>query len=323
MARQAIYAVSGDDQELSNLLDSSSGMPFRLRSPERNSGLSRKATLAGMSLISVCLMYNLTGFDEMATAPSLPEQGPLPGTPEFTHSAVRFLDDRAFSHMLDTTGTGSRGRLNFNFHAADDDLQAFVNAWVCGSRGKPCSYVQPHAHREPETVTVVQGELAYFLFENATLRPPLASGLTWEDHGPWPTSCHILTPHAGGARGIFVKAGVWHSMAAYYHEPWSRARGPWRGKGEALVWEVKLKQPGAYTVAANKRWLPGSVPEAFLLRQAAQASTQPRQHGRGSTASESQETPGKAELEAAREEEALKAERRGDEALRAWMRHLC
>ena len=110
---------------------------------------------------------------------------------------------------------------------AQDDLQRFLNHWTRGS------YVQPHRHREPETLVVLEGTLAYFTFD--------ASGKL--DH------CYLLGP-SHNRRGIDVSAGVMHSMTAY--------------SMTATVWEVKLKVAGEYKVETNKEFLEGT-PEGPMM----------------------------------------------------------
>lgn len=104
---------------------------------------------------------------------------------------------------------------------------------------------------------VLRGALAYFVFDGADARTPRA--------------CHVLRAPGDGAAagpaGAFVAAGVWHSMAAF------APAGGYTGRaGHAVVWEVKLKQPGQYTVAGNKAFLNGSLPEAGPGSAAAQAA---------------------------------------------------
>lgn len=171
-----------------------------------------------------------------------------PGSAAFNASPVRLIDERDFNAMLAAASISPRARKVSLYHHKSDDLQAFVNAWTCAAEAKDgrCSYAQPHRHREPEAVVVLEGLLAYFVFE--------------DENSTTPTACHVLGPGSGGPRGIHIGPHVYHTMTAF-----GRTRGRW----QAIVWETKLKQPGTYTVERNKEWLPGSLSEQDALSQVA------------------------------------------------------
>ena len=141
----------------------------------------------------------------------------------------KLIDAGSFADWGAQARASARGRMNFNFHddspsAAPDPLQRMINVWTRGS------YSQPHTHREPMSLLVLEGTAAVFIF-GANVEGA-ADGGGGADTGKL-VACHLLGPKLG-KRGIDVPAGVWMTMTG------------WSEETPAVVWETKLKPPGAY-----------------------------------------------------------------------------
>jgi cupin fold WbuC family metalloprotein len=147
---------------------------------------------------------------------------------------VQLLDGALLDSVLERARRSPRRRMNHNFHASmEENPHRFLNAMLRGT------YVAPHRHANPpksEAFLVLEGEIAFFLFDDA--------GRV--------TAVHRL---GGGARGIDVAPGVWHTLAVL--------------SPHAVCYEVK---PGPYSAANDKdfaTWAPHEGDpgvEAYLER---------------------------------------------------------
>lgn len=118
-----------------------------------------------------------------------------------------------------------RRRMNHNFHASmDDNPHRFLNVLLRGA------YVRPHRHLSPpkaESWVLLEGEALLLSFDDAgavTGRYTLSAG--------------------GGACGIDVAPGIWHTVCALTEC--------------AVVYEVK---PGPWAPAADKEFAEWAPPE--------------------------------------------------------------
>ncbi len=153
-------------------------------------------------------------------------------------SPVQLLGPALFREVLEGAKASPRLRLNYNFHEGpDDNPHRFLNVMLRGT------YVRPHRHVTPpkaEVFLVLEGELAFFLFDDA--------GTV--------TATHTL--RAGdpeGSMGIDFGPGVWHSLAVL--------------SDHAVCYEVK---PGPWKPATDKDFAPWAPAEgdpdahAYLTR---------------------------------------------------------
>jgi cupin fold WbuC family metalloprotein len=146
---------------------------------------------------------------------------------------VQLIDQKLLDEVRLRARQSSRLRANHNFHSSyEDNPQRFLNAMCRGT------YVRPHRHEapRPESLIVLSGELAYFLFDD--------SGSV--------TQRTIL---GRDAVGIDVPAGVWHTGVAI--------------TPEVTLFEVK---PGPYVQATDKdfaSWAPaeGDLRATDYLRE--------------------------------------------------------
>jgi cupin fold WbuC family metalloprotein len=113
-------------------------------------------------------------------------------------------------------------RANHNFHRTPgEDPNRFLNAMLEGT------YVAPHRHLtvpKPELFLVLEGRIRLF---------------TFDDGGGVEGRFDIGAGAPGGAVGIDIGAGVWHTLAVL---------GP-----HAVLLEVK---PGNYEAATDKQFAP-------------------------------------------------------------------
>lgn len=136
---------------------------------------------------------------------------------------IERIDDALFEDALARARASARGRTNHNFHPSlDDNPHRFLNVMCRGT------YVTPHRHLDPpksETFVILRGEVAFFVFD---------------DEGAV-TRCEILAEpgRGGGACGIDLGPGVWHSLAVRSES--------------AICFEVK---PGPYSAANDKDFAP-------------------------------------------------------------------
>jgi cupin fold WbuC family metalloprotein len=75
---------------------------------------------------------------------------------------MRTLTQSFLTDMLDQAARSERGRVNFNYHTADDVVQRMINVMT------PGSYVTPHKHENPDKVELLCpliGRLAAFHFD--------------------------------------------------------------------------------------------------------------------------------------------------------------
>ena len=136
----------------------------------------------------------------------------------------QLIDSELCDRLLEEARRSPRLRKNYNFHSGpQDNPHRFLNAMLRGT------YVQPHRHLEPpkpESFLVLAGRLAVFLFDD--------SGRV--------ESRQVLGE--GGAIGIDIAPGVWHSLAV---------TGAY-----AICYEVK---PGPYSAANDKQFAPWAPAE--------------------------------------------------------------
>src|SRR5215472_14333894 len=80
-------------------------------------------------------------------------------------SLVQVLDSGLIASLIDRARQSPRLRTNHNFHTSmEDNPHRFLNAMVRGT------YIAPHRHHNPaksETFIVLEGELAFFTFDDA------------------------------------------------------------------------------------------------------------------------------------------------------------
>ncbi len=140
---------------------------------------------------------------------------------------IERIDSALFEAMLARAEVSPRGRVNHNFHEGpEENPHRFLNVMKRGT------YVTPHRHLDPpksETFLVLRGEIAVFVFgdEGAIER------------------CEVLSePGKGGACGIDLSPGIWHSLVVLSEH--------------AVCFEVK---PGPYRASNDKEFAPWAPPE--------------------------------------------------------------
>ncbi len=133
---------------------------------------------------------------------------------------VQLIDRPLLARVLEQARQAPRQRMNHNFHAShEDNPSRFLNVLLRGT------YITPHRHLhppKPESIVVLEGRVAFFLFD---------------DDGNV-LSCHTLGP-GEPALGVDFDPGPWHTMAAL--------------SPQAVCFEVK---PGPYQAAADKEFAP-------------------------------------------------------------------
>lgn len=133
-------------------------------------------------------------------------------------SPTQLLDSTLIASLIERARQSPRLRTNHNFHTSmDDNPHRFLNVMVRGT------YIAPHRHRNPpksETFIVLEGELAFFTFDDAGLA----------------ASTHILGRETVG---IDIQPGVWHTLAVL--------------SPHAVCFEVK---PGPYSAVNDKDFAP-------------------------------------------------------------------
>lgn len=127
-----------------------------------------------------------------------------------------------FREVLERARQSPRRRMNYNFHPSlDANPHRFLNAMLRRT------YIAPHRHLDPpkaESFLILEGQVAFFLFED--------SGRIQETH--------ILGERSsGGALGIDVAPGLWHTLAVL--------------SAHAVCYEVK---PGPYSASSDKDFAP-------------------------------------------------------------------
>jgi cupin fold WbuC family metalloprotein len=134
-------------------------------------------------------------------------------------SRIQLLDAQLFRNLIDRARQSPRRRTNHNFHASlDEHANRFLNVMLQGT------YITPHRHLsppKPEGFVVLDGRVAVFIFD---------------DTGRVVNS-YVLG--GGGAMGIDLPAGVWHTFAAV--------------SPHAVCYEVK---PGPYSALDDKEFAP-------------------------------------------------------------------
>ena len=132
--------------------------------------------------------------------------------------AVQLLEPALFASLIDRARQSPRLRTNHNFHSSmDENPHRFLNVMMRGT------YIAPHRHHDPpksESFLVLEGELAFFTFNDAGLN----------------TGTHIL---GRDAIGVDIQPGVWHTMAVL--------------TPHVVCFEVK---PGPYSAANDKNFAP-------------------------------------------------------------------
>ena len=160
-------------------------------------------------------------------------------------SAVTPITEEMLDQARDASRESPRGRIIFPLQkTADAPLQRMFNAM------QPGSYVQPHCHDvtpKPETVIVLRGSIAYFVFD---------------DNGA--VTKTIIAKAGSPTFGIDSTPNVWHTFFAL--EP------------DTVVFECKT---GPYDALTDKRfapWAPAEgTPEADqLLAQLKEHITPPK-----------------------------------------------
>ncbi len=80
-------------------------------------------------------------------------------------ATVQTLDRALFRDLIERARRSPRLRINHNFHASmEDNPQRFLNVMVKGTD------VAPHRHLDPpkpEAFLVLEGEVAFFIFDDA------------------------------------------------------------------------------------------------------------------------------------------------------------
>lgn len=140
---------------------------------------------------------------------------------------IERIDDALFDAILARADASPRGRINHNFHESpDENPHRFLNVMKRGT------YVRPHRHEDPpksETFLVLRGEIVVFMFDDAGAIK----------------RCEVLSePAQGGACGIDLSPGIWHSIAVRSEH--------------AVCFEVK---PGPYQASNDKEFAPWAPPE--------------------------------------------------------------
>jgi cupin fold WbuC family metalloprotein len=151
--------------------------------------------------------------------------------------AVQPITEELIDLVAGEARQSARRRSNYNFHAGgQDNPQRFLNVILEGS------YVRPHRHLTPpkaESFLVLNGHAVVFVFD--------------DDGGV--VSAHLLGPGAyqgkTAARGIDLRPGLWHSIAAL--------------TPVVVCYEVK---PGPWDPATDKEFAPWAPEEGSA--QAAQ-----------------------------------------------------
>jgi cupin fold WbuC family metalloprotein len=140
-------------------------------------------------------------------------------------SAATPITEEMLDQARDASRESPRGRIIFPLQkTADAPLQRMFNAM------QPGSYVQPHCHDvtpKPETVIVLRGSIAYFVFD---------------DQGAVTNT--IIAKAGSPTFGIDSTPNVWHTFFAL--EP------------DTVVFECK---PGPYNPTTDKRFAPWAPPE--------------------------------------------------------------
>ena len=150
---------------------------------------------------------------------------------DLRRTEFRLITDELIAQLIESAQKSPRRRINYNFHSsAEDNPHRFLNVFLKGS------YVQPHRHLRPpkaESFLVLRGQMAAFIFD---------------DNGRV-ISRNALGSGEGGALGIDIAPGVWHTVTSV--------------TPEAVCYEVK---PGPWDPATDKEmatWAPGEgSPEA-------------------------------------------------------------
>jgi len=136
-----------------------------------------------------------------------------------TTPGVQLIDAALIEATLAKARSSPRLRATHNFHASEaDTFHRFLNAWVRGT------YAQPHRHfspPKPENFSILRGELACFVFDEA--------GAVLER----------LVLGRDGCHGVDLAPGVWHTLAPV--------------TPEAVCFEVK---PGPWDPKTDKEFAP-------------------------------------------------------------------
>lgn len=140
-----------------------------------------------------------------------------------SRARVQLIDRDLVGRVLEQARLSKRGRMNHNFHASlEENPSRFLNVMIRGT------YIRPHRHLQPpkpESIVVLEGRVACFLFDDA--------GSVGR--------CEILGPGERAA-GIDLSPGVWHTLGVL--------------SPQAVCFEVK---PGPYAAATDKdfaSWAP-------------------------------------------------------------------
>lgn len=146
----------------------------------------------------------------------------------------RIIDDSLLRDLDRKAMQSERGRINYNFHLHDNDAaHRFLNIMHRGT------YIQPHRHiapPKPETFLVLQGDLAFIMFND--------DGSIADVAGIGENYCY----------GLDLDPGIWHSLLVLTES--------------ASCFEVK---PGPYNSATKDKefapWAPAegeAEAEAYL-----------------------------------------------------------
>ncbi len=131
---------------------------------------------------------------------------------------LQLIDQALVASLIERARNSPRLRTNHNFHtAADERVNRFLNVMMKGT------YIAPHRHRQPpkpEALIALEGEVRVFIFDD--------EGRVTESHAI-----------GGGAVGIDIPAGIWHTVAVL--------------SPHAVCYEVK---PGPYSAADDKEFAP-------------------------------------------------------------------
>ena len=152
--------------------------------------------------------------------------------------SVQPITEELIDAVVAQARQSARRRKNYNFHAGDqDNPHRFLNVILRGS------YVRPHRHLTPpraESFLVLRGHAVAFVFDD--------NGVVVSGHilgqGAFPGHAPPLVSDVTVARGIDLRPGLWHCVAAL--------------TPIAVCYEVK---PGPWDPATDKEFAPWAPEE--------------------------------------------------------------
>ncbi len=154
-----------------------------------------------------------------------------------SEDSVKLITRELMDHLIRQAEESPRRRINFNFHPhLQDNPHRFLNVMLRGT------YIAPHRHSRPpkaESFLVLEGELAFFLFEE--------EGEVRE--------VHRLSSGEGIPRGIDIEPGIWHTLVVLsdhvvcyevkpgpYDPTEDKEFGSWAPREKEEGWEVYLER---------------------------------------------------------------------------------